>query len=53
MRVNSILLVKGIKFENEMVNSAVTFSALTNPTLNKRFPQTSEKGPDAFCNRWS
>ena len=39
----------GFKFENEMVNSAVTFSALTNPTLNKKgFPQTSGKGPDAF-----
>ena len=38
----------GFKFENEMVNS-VTFSALTNPTLNKKgFPQTSGKGPDAF-----
>ena len=39
----------GFKFENEMINSAVTFSALTNPTLNKKgFPQTSGKGPDAF-----
>jgi len=38
----------GFKFENEMINSAVTFSALTDPTLNKKpFPQTSGKGPEA------
>ena len=29
----------GFKFENEMLNSAVTFSAITNPKLNqKSFP---------------
>jgi hypothetical protein len=39
----------GFKFENEMLNSAVTFSALTNPTFNKKtFPQTFGNGPDAF-----
>jgi len=39
----------GFKFENEMINSAVTFSALTNPTFNKKtFPQTFGNGPDAF-----
>ena len=38
----------GFKFENEMVNSSVTFSALTDPTLNKKtFPQTSGKGPES------
>ena len=32
-----------------MINSAVTFSALTNPTFNKKtFPQTFGNGPDAF-----
>jgi len=39
----------GFAFENEMVNSAVTFSALTNPTLNKKgFPQLFGKGPETF-----
>jgi hypothetical protein len=39
----------GFKFENEMIDSAVTFSALTNPKLNnKTFPHTFGSGPDAF-----
>ena len=37
----------GFKFENEMINSAV--SAITNPTFNKKaFPQTFGKGPETF-----
>ena len=39
----------GWKFSNEMKNSAVTFSAITTPTLNKKtFPQTFGSGPERF-----
>ena len=39
----------GFKFENEMKNSAVTFSAITNPTLNRTgFPQVFGSGPETF-----
>ena len=47
---NFFLVSKGgFKFENEMLNSAVTFSAITNPKLNqKSFPTVFGQGPETF-----
>ena len=47
---NFFLVSKGgFKFESEMLNSAVTFSAITNPKFNqKSFPTVFGQGPETF-----